>query len=172
MTFEVFERAISAEPLKQVARHWNSVRGARRLPAWTDIRPSAIAAQLPILWSWKYDPASDSFTGRLAGDAIEAIFGKSLRGAAMADLFGPTGYQAIFARHRRVVTGPWFFHGEGLVFRHLDRYGTGERIILPLSDSQGVADGIVGATVYETTVGTMPPDLAAAQETEQWFALD
>ncbi len=172
MTFEVFERAIAAEPLKQVARHWNAVRGDRPMPGWRDIRPSAIVAQLPILWSWKYNAADDSFTGRLAGDAIEAIIGKSLRGAAMTDIFGSVRYQAIFDRLHRVVTGPFLFHGHGLVFRHLDRYGTGERIILPLSDGGNGADGIVGATVYETATGAISPELVEAGEAEEWFALD
>lgn len=142
------------------------------MPAWNDIRPSAIAAHLPLLWAWKYDAAADAFTGRLAGDAIEAIFGRSFRGATMADLFAPDENARIFARHRRVVTGPYLFHGSGVVFRHLDRFGTGERIIMPLSDSGGGCDGILGATVYDTAEGVLPDDLAEAREVEEWFELD
>lgn len=170
MTFEHFEQTIVAHPLKLVATHWNAARGGRSMPAWTDIRPSALVAQLPILWSWKYDIASDNFIGRLAGDAVEAIFGRSFRGASMTDIFGPD-HAAIFARHKRVATEPAFFHGQGLVFRHLDRYGLGERIILPLSDSGGPADGILGATVYEKLATGLPSGLGAATEDEEWFAL-
>lgn len=142
------------------------------MPGWIDIRPSAIAAQLPLLWAWKYDAATDAFTGRLAGDAIEAIFGRSFRGAAMTDLFAPDEYMRMFARHRRVVMGPHLFHGSGVVFRHLDRFGTGERIIMPLSDTGAGCDGIFGATVYDTAEGVLPDDLAEAREVEEWFELD
>lgn len=166
MTFRAFESAISAEPLKRVARHWADVRGNRTTPEWNDIRPAALGAQLSIVWAWKYDPATDTFTGRLAGHAIEAIFDRSFRGTAMTDLFPPAVYGRIFARHKRVVTGPALFHGTGLVFRHLNRYGTGERIILP------VTDGILGATVYEIMTGDVPEPVAAAGEREEWFTPD
>lgn len=166
MTFQAFEQSVAAEPLKRVIRHWNAVRGGRAVPEWSDIRPSALVAQLSIIWSWKYDPVADQFTGRLAGDAIEAIFGRSLRGAAMTDVFKPAEYSRLFARHKRVAVELALFHGTGLVFHHIERYGTGERVILPLSD------GIVGATVYEATVGLLPAGLAAAGEREAWFALD
>lgn len=172
MAFETFLAAVSAEPLRQVALHWAAARGDRPVPRWQDIRPSAIAAALPVLWAWKYDAAADRFTGRLAGDAIEAIFGRSFRGADMREIFPGGDYDRIFARHRRIVTEPALFHGHGLVFRHLDRYGVGERIILPLSDSDGACDGLVGATLYETTAGSLPPDVEARQEVEEWFALD
>jgi hypothetical protein len=171
VSFQTFERAIVAAPLKRVAAHWNAARGARPMPAWTDIRPSALAGDLSIIWSWKYDPVGDRFTGRLAGDAIEAIFGKSFRGAAMRDLFGPEEYDRIFSRHKRVAVEPCLFRGTGLVFHHLNRYGTGERIILPLSDGGTEGDGIFGATVYEARSGTLPKDVEMAGEREEWFAL-
>lgn len=172
MAFEAFLAAISAEPLKLVAEHWAAVRGGRSVPGWRDIRPSAIAPQLSILWSWKYDAAMDRFTGRLAGDAVEAIFGRSFRGADMREIFPAADYDRISARHRRVATEPALFLGRGLVFRHLDRYGMGERVILPLSDSGNACDGIVGATVYEMATGSRPPDVEAQQEIEEWFAID
>lgn len=169
MTVEALLGKVTAEPLKLVAQHWAAVRDGRPVPGWCDIRPSVIAAQLPILWAWKYDPATDHFTGRLAGDAIEAIFGCSFRGADMREIFPAVDYDRIFARHKRVVAEPALFHGHGLVFRHLDRYGLGERIILPLSESGGVCDGLVGATIYEVTEGSPPLGASQLQEVEEWF---
>lgn len=162
----MFESAVSAEPLKRVARHWRDVRGSRAVPDWSDIRPSALGPQLSIIWSWRYSAATETFTGRLAGDSIEAIFGKSFRGAPMTEIFPPSEYGGILARHKRVATEPALFRGTGLVFRHINRYGTGERIILPLSD------GIVGATIYEVVPGELPAHIAAAGEHEEWFTLD
>lgn len=171
MSFEEFVSAIEADPLKRVAHFWNLARGARRMPGWRDLSPSKITSQLPIIWSWKYDPARDDFTGRLAGDAIETVFGKSFRGARMDEIFMPKQLPLVFARHRRVVSQPCFFRGCGVVFGHLDRYGVGERIIMPLSETGGACDGLLGATVYETDSG--PAELAQADvgEIEEWFAL-
>lgn len=167
MSFQTFERMIVAPSLKQIALHWNEARGRRLLPGWQDIRPSAIAANLSCIWSYKYDRRSDSFTGRLAGDTIEAVFGKSFRGTAMKYLFDLDGFAFFFARHKRVVTEPCFFHGMGSVFSRLHRVGVGERIILPLSDSGMEGDGILGATLYNAST-VSPGSQADRCETEEW----
>jgi len=148
MTFAQFLAAIENSDLRAVAEHWNHARGSKKMPGWSDIDPVAIGKQLPIIWSWKYDRATDSFTGRLAGDEIDAIFGKTMRGADMREFFKDWNYDAIFARHKKVVATPCFAHGNGLVFIHYRRHGKGERIILPLAADGEYGDGIIGATVY------------------------
>ena len=148
VSFAEFFAAIENPDLRQVAEHWNRARGTRRMPGWSDIDPVAVAKQLPLIWSWKYDPATDEFTGRLAGEEINDIFGKNLRGADMREFFKDWNYDAIFARHKKVAATPCFAHGKGLVFIHAGRYGEGERIILPLAEDGEHGDGIIGATVY------------------------
>jgi hypothetical protein len=170
MSFDSFERAIDSPDLRKVAQHWREVCGSKRMPAWRDIRPTAISAQLPIVWSYKFDRASNVFTGRLAGDKIVAMFGKSFRGAAMVDLFPAHEYQTAFSRHKRVLTEPAFFRGTGVVFAHLEKYGVGERIILPLSDDGELGDGVIGATRYDSAAEASR-DIIRAGEREQWFPL-
>jgi hypothetical protein len=160
--------AIKSPELKAVARHWSDARGARRMPAWTDIRPAAIAGQLPFVWAYTYDAASDSFTGRLAGDRIEAIFGKSFRQTPLAEIFPAGEYADVLARARRVVAEPAIFRGEGLIFRQLNRHGTGERIMLPLAADGIHGDGILGCTEYHAVEG---PGDALLPETSQWLTL-
>jgi hypothetical protein len=171
MGFQDIERAAATPALKAVARHWNDARGTRRMPSWADIKPSAIAAHLAIVWSYRYDRASDTFTGRLAGEKITAIFGKSLRGLPMTEIFPTDQYPALFARAKRVVIEPAFMRGHGLVFQHLGRYGTGERIILPLADDGEHGDGLLGATEYSVTAEPTREQFATG-EIEEWFALD
>lgn len=170
MSFGAFEKAIVSPALKIVALHWNDVRGARKMPGWSDIRPGAIAGHLPIVWSYKYDRATDSFTGRLAGERITAIFGKSLRGVPMTEIYPVDDYPALFARTKRTVLEPAFMRGHGLVFRHLNRYGTGERIMMPLADDGENGDGMIGATEYNSILEPTR-ELLAAGEVEEWFAL-
>ena len=150
MGFRDFLASVEDPRLRAVAQHWDQARGARLMPAWGEIDPTAMAHCLPIVWAWKYDRASDRFTGRLAGEDIQAAFGgKSLRGAKMEEFFKDFDYPNIFARHRRVVTEPCFAHGKGRVFAHAHRVGVGERIIMPLSEDGQHGDGLLGATVYD-----------------------
>lgn len=156
MRFDDFFAAIENQGLRAVARHWNVARGSRLMPAWREIDPIEFARQLPIIWSWQYDRETRKFTGRLSGEEINRIFGKSLRGAAMEDFFAPPAYENIYRRHHRVVSEPCFAHGKGAVFIHAKRYGVGERIILPLADDGEHGDGIIGATIYHLQEPTKP----------------
>jgi len=171
MSLEEFEHAIASPSLRSIVRHWAEVRRGKRMPGWNDLRPSELKAQLSIIWSWKYDRASGEFTGRLAGERIQAVFGTNFRGAKMADAFARFDYEKAFKRHTRVVNEPGMFRGHGLVFHHLDRFDIGERIILPLADDGETGDGIFGATEFQSNFGA-PPEEAPTREAEEWFTLE
>src|SRR5690349_18227497 len=98
MAVSDFLAQVESPRLLNVARHWVAARKGKHLPSWGDLDPLAIAPELPIFWAWKYDRATDTFTGRLAGEDINSVFGSSLRGAAMKDFFEPRWYDLIFER--------------------------------------------------------------------------
>ncbi len=156
VSFAEFLSRIESPRLRAVAEHWNTARGVLRMPGWSNIDPIEIARQLPIVWAWKYDRAADRFTGRLAGEDINAAFGKSLRGADMAEFFRDFEYERIVEHYRRIVNEPCFFHGDGQVFRHVNRVGVGERIIMPLAADGEIADGLIGATLYKFGLSDSP----------------
>ncbi|HWU00280.1 MAG TPA: PAS domain-containing protein [Terriglobales bacterium] len=148
--FDRFFAQITHPGLRDVARHWNDVRGAKLMPAWRDIDPMALARHLPMIWAWRYDRVTEQFTGRLCGEMIREAFGRSLRGARMDEFFLGEGYPLVYVRHRRILTEPCFSRDHGAVFRHVDRVGHGERIILPLGESE-IGDTVFGATIYDPT---------------------
>ncbi len=168
MNFQAFEQAIVSSALRHVAEHWNDARGSRAMPSWGDIRPAQIAAELPIVWSYKYDRTADTFTGRLAGEQIEKIFGKTIRGSPMAEIYPEEEFPRLFARSKRVVCEPALYRGEGMVFKHADHYGHGERIIMPLAGDGILGDGILGATKYQSLGGSPAVGIS---EYDDWFPL-
>jgi hypothetical protein len=172
MSLERFEHSIESPALRNVVRHWVEVRGGRRMPGWNNLNPAAIKEQLTIIWCWRFDPASRDFVGKLAGERIESVLGMSVRGARMSEVFARHDYAKAFARHTRVMTEPVLYRGHGLVFRHLDRFDIGERIILPLGDDGEHGDGILGATEYESNYGSPPEDVVRGAEFEEWFTLE
>jgi hypothetical protein len=168
MRFHDFMQSIASPELAHIANHWNEVRGSQGMPGWSDIRPSHIAAQLPLIWVYKYDRETNLFTGRLAGHLIEQVFGKSFRGTPMAELYPPSDYPRLFERARRVTSEPALYRGEGMVFRHVDHFGHGERIMMPLASDGANGDGVFGATIYQSVWGKAADDIP---EREVWFAL-
>ena len=155
MSFDVFLAHIASTALRDVAGHWDAVRGNRRMPAWRDIDPAGIARHLPIVWSWRFDRDREDFIGRLAGEEINIAFGRALRGAAMRDFFTGFNYPLMFSRNYRVMSEPCFMRGHGNVFIHTGGLGHGERIIMPLGDDGETGDGVFGATVYSFNVNRL-----------------
>jgi len=172
VSFQQFLQSIRSSRLVSVAKHWDEARRGKRMPGWGDIRPSVIKAQLPIVWSWRFDDVSQQFVGRLAGNEIERAFGQSFRGRAMADVFKDHDYEKFRARHTRVMQEPALFIGRGLVFRHLKRLDVGERIVMPLAEDGVQGDGVLGATDAKTRVGQVNDELVREGEEESWFALE
>ena len=149
MSFHDFLASIGHTRLREVAEHWDRAREGKLMPAWSDLDATELRRNLTIVWAWKYDRAGDRFTGRLAGEEINDAFGKTLRGADMAEFFREFDYPKIFARHKRVVTEPCCARGSGQVFAHARRVGLGERIIMPLAEDGAHGDGVFGATLYD-----------------------
>ena len=178
MGLENFLLRIESDALRGLAQHWRAVRKGRLMPAWRDIDPRAIGPNLANIWAWRYDRQADCFTGRLAGETINAIFGRSLRGVAMRDFFPANTFDSVFARHRRVVTDPCAMHGRGPVFIHIGRYGNGERIILPLADDGLHPDGIIGMTIYrledleDDSKGIPIPGMSYSSEEVTYFPIN
>jgi hypothetical protein len=168
--FADFEQSIVSADLKAVAKHWNDVRGDKRMPAWGDIRPAAIAKQLPIIWSYTYDAQQDEFVGRLAGEAIARIFGRAIRGVKLSELTSIIGRDKLVARLKRVMQEPALVSGYGALFSQHEHYGVGERIIMPLATDGQKGDAILGATEYRTR-GYMASEASELREREQWFSL-
>lgn len=148
MSFAQFCAGLASERLRAVAAHWSAAKGDRRMPAWRDIDPVALGSQLPFVWSWRYDAASDRFVGRLAGEEINQFLGRSLRGAPMEAVFIGSQYERVFEQFMRVVSGPSVMRQRGCVFHHAGRFGFGERMLLPLSADGVRVDGVFGATAY------------------------
>jgi hypothetical protein len=142
------------------------------MPSWQNLNPSTMVHELPIVWAYRYDRITRRFTGRLAGDKICQIFGKNFRGLPLEEVHPPQALPWVQTLLSRVVLEPAVYRGTGRVFRQLDRYGLGERIVLPLSTDGVEADGILGATEYHyPRASDVHPTIDEQAEAEEWFAL-
>jgi len=163
--------ALKNAPLRAVLQHWHNARGPRFLPSWSDIDPGVLRHYLPMIWSWRYDRGSDSFTGRLAGEMIVHLLGRSPRQVAMSDFFQPAHYPMIFERFKRAVSGPAILVISGPVYGYAGRCGHGERLLLPLAQDGETVDEVMGATCYEIASAADLPPFDAEAESVTAFAL-
>ena len=171
MLYADFERRIASPALKEVAAHWNASRGTRRMPRWTDIKPSRIAAHLSLVWSFKYDAAQDVFTGRLVGERIARHIGKDFRGLSLADAYPAEALPWVGAMFKRVVNEPALYAYAGPLFHQMGQPHAGERILLPLSEDGVTADGVLGATILHDATAMPLTLMAPDRADEHWFSL-
>jgi len=168
-SFDSFVASITSPELRAVLLHWRSAASGRQMPSWEQIRPARITKQLPIVWAYKYDRVTSSFVGRLAGDKINQIVGRNLRGLPLEKVFQHEGLTWLQRTLKRVAEEPAIYYGTGTILKWLNRGGTGQRIILPLSSDGIVANGILGATEYHYGRGGIP--LGGLTDNERWFCL-
>jgi hypothetical protein len=171
-SFSSFRDSIESPALQAVADHWQAVRGGRRMPSWTDLRPSCIAPHLTRIWSFRYDRATGEFTARLAGNQITLGFGMSFRGTPLRDMYPPAIFEQVQTRLSRLVLSPSIYRSCGKLFRVNGYIGEGERIVLPLASDGENGDGALGASDYPS----LPTALAQGpietmHEREEWFSL-
>ena len=151
--------------------HWNAVRQGRRMPCWTDITPSRIAAHLSLVWSFKYDAMKDAFTGRLVGERISRHIGKGFRGLSLAEAYPAEALPWVTVMFRGVVREPAVYANAGALFHQLGREHLGERILLPLSEDGLAADGVLGATILHDAANMPLTLMAPDRADERWFSL-
>jgi hypothetical protein len=170
--FEAFSASIVSPSIKAVMAQWQAARRSQMMPSWEQLRPSGMAKQLPIVWSYRYDRETEQFIGRLAGDKISQIFGKNFRGLPLQNAHPPAAFPWVHRLVSRVVLEPAVYRSSGRVFKQLDRYGLGERIMLPLATDGVTADGLLGATEYQyphPSAANGP--IEAETDGEDWLSL-
>jgi len=90
----------------------------------------------------------DSGEVRLAGEDINAVYGRSIAGHYFAEVFSPHEVDLIVERYRRALSEPAIFTARGAVYAAAGRLTEGERIGLPMLGREGVTNTLLGATVY------------------------
>ncbi len=164
-------QTITAPSLKVVAEHWFSARGGKLMPAWQDLKPKAIARQLPLVWSLTYDRATKIFTGRLAGDRIARLVGQNFRGLPLQQAQSAAAFGEMQPLLNRVVTEPAIYLGSGNIFQYENAFLAGERLLLPLATNGTDADGLLGATEYQRNEN-IAMGIQPAVDVSFWFDLD
>ena len=167
--FETFLSRIQSPALLVVAQQWNKARGTKHLPSWEDLPDSALSPYAKMLWGFAYDPATEVFTGRLAGKRLSPWIGKNFYGGRLQDLHSPSNYGEAQQILTRIVTAQLAFRSSGCLFKADGFVVTGERIVLPLAQDGQTGDGILGASAY------VPPPLLGtpemAYENVEWYPI-
>lgn len=128
-------------------RHWAERRVGQVAPR-TAIDPAALKPCLPHVYLMRYDQPNDTFVCTLSGEKVNEAWGTTLIGKRPQD-FMPASSAALATEiYRRIVLTPTLHVGHRH-FGPLERpEKAAERIVVPLSDSEGRPYGLFGLSLY------------------------
>ncbi|WP_420565788.1 PAS domain-containing protein [Thalassobaculum sp.] len=154
--------------IAQFYDYWNGLRTCGGIPGLAAFDPIEIAPLLPCIWKMHWDEEAQDFVYGLAGEEILTAFATPLRHRSLGEIYDHDVSETLRNRYQAICRTPGAFYARGQIYRHLGRYGTGERLVLPLTDGQGRPRIVIGCTVYRTSQWPNPalrppspePDLA------------
>lgn len=137
--------------LRLLYEHWFDLAAAADgIPPVQGFDPLHLPRLLPNIWILEVEPATRRFRMRLAGENINAIYGRSIAGLYFNDVFQPGDVEIIVARYSRALRDPAVFHASGSVYAAGGSLTVGERLGLPMLGREGGTNTLLGATVYRS----------------------
>jgi len=156
MTSESTGFAIDTPPtltnaaLRVLYEHWLGLcRDAGGLPQLQSFDPLTLPRLLPHIWIIEVDAESHRLRMRLAGESINAIYGRNVGGRYFRDVFDlATTCDLMVRRYSRVLSEPAVLHCEGSVYSAAGRAIRGERVGMPMLGRTGSTEAVLGLTIY------------------------
>ncbi|HEV8391961.1 MAG TPA: PAS domain-containing protein [Dongiaceae bacterium] len=156
--------AIESQPdledpgLRLLYGYWHALAvAARGLPSLATFDPLHLPKLMPNMWILEVEPVTGRFRTRLAGENINAIYGRSIAGLYFRDVFEPADADIIVARYSRALSEPAVFHASGSVYAAGGALSVGERLGLPMMGRDGRTNTMLGATVYRSAFDMIAP---------------
>lgn len=140
--------------MRQLLRRWAEWREGLNPPPRSRIDPAALKSGLPMIWIWRLSDDQTTLTCTLAGEEVQAAWGRSIIGNDPISLWGQQAGLVVRERLRRVALIPAIVHGRTAITpvttggAPMDADKSAERLILPLAAEEGRPFGVIGMTIY------------------------
>lgn len=136
--------------LALLLRRWAEWREGTAPPPRSRIDPASLKPCLPLAWIWRLTPDHRSLTCTLAGEEVQAAWGRGIIGNDPISLWGPEAGLVVRERLRRVALIPAIVHGRSSILPEGSptQGKFAERLILPLTNDDSRPFGVIGMTLY------------------------
>jgi len=151
---------------------WIAASSDGLLPARRDLKPDRMGAVLPDVWLMDYEVEGGRLRYRLEGENIRARYDHSLVGKYLEDTLDQEARERVLRYFLACVQKPAISIVAGRLYHEWDRPGYGERLLLPLVDSNGLPEGLVGITICKQTFANRPIAEERAKRTTWVLPLD
>lgn len=132
--------------LRRLVAYWLDKRAQRTMPSRHDIDPVEIPWALSWIWLCDVEPEDRRFRVRLAGEQINAFWGRNIGGRYLDEIVPKARLSDTNEILHAALAGPAIVHETGRILLEDKVFAAGERIILPLSDDDREVTGLLGAS--------------------------
>jgi hypothetical protein len=153
--------ALADRRLGAVCRHWKNLVRNDMPPVRQALDPGAFMTALPFLWICERQGGSGRFVVRLAGEEINALFGRTLRGRFLDEILPPALHAELAAAIGEVLARPATLLARGPLSVNDPGVAPADCAILPLREGAEIRS-VLGATVYDAPMATPPGRLLPA----------
>ncbi|MEQ9489959.1 MAG: PAS domain-containing protein [Alphaproteobacteria bacterium] len=148
---QTFVTRPNSDRIHRFLSYWMALRGSHPLPRRSDLDPLAIPSVLNGIWLITVDTDTNSFHSRLAGEAVNRFFGRTMAGSDIADALPERAMEPLHTQLRRVRDNGCMLLEQGNLLRPDGATIRGERLLAPFATAAGDAgvtvDHIVGVTI-------------------------
>lgn len=129
-------------------RAWRAARREAMVPQRADFDPLGVPVLLPHVWLYRFDAGLGDFVCRLAGEEVNAAWGRSIRGRALREVVGPADHPVVLRRWRQIVGVPLIHYGAAAERLSALETRSAERLLLPLASDGDAVDHVLGISLY------------------------
>lgn len=130
---------------------WLAAGNDSRPPARNELRPEAMPRVLADVWLMDYVPEQARLRYRLVGENIRARYDSPLSGRFLDETLAPEARDTVLSYFLACVERPAISLVVGRLYHEWQRPSYGERLLLPLLDDDGRAQGLAGITICKQT---------------------
>jgi hypothetical protein len=136
------------------------------------IDPLAMIGSLPHVFVIRVEPETGALRYRLAGEAINSRYETGIIGLTLADITPTDALARVDGYFRICPDRPAAVLVSGLLFAERDTPGYGERLLLPIKDTDVGTVGILGITYQSRLFPDSATARSRAERTLRVFPLD
>ena len=125
-----------------------------RLPGRRELQPDSMPRLLADIWLMDCEPQSFRLRYRLVGENIRARYTFPLTGRYLDETLVPEARDRVLGYFNACVEKPAVCLVVGRLYHERDKPGYGERLLLPLLDPSGTAEGLIGITLCKQMFGS------------------
>lgn len=127
---------------------------------------------LADIWLMDYEAEASRLRYRLAGENIRARAGIPLAGRYFDEILQPEARERVLRYFLACVEKPAVSIVAGRLYHQWDRPGYGERLLLPLLDTSGMPEGLIGITLCKQLFESRPEAEQRARRVTSILPLD